>query len=795
MRKHPVVLTTATCVLALLAAACGPSDMPVRPKSAKAAASAKPKAPAVATGPVLTGVARSPASLLSTNGGGIISSNTAGILANNAGGLVSNNAGGILSSNTAGYLLLQQLPPVFRLLAEEMRPIAKRKAHLLDASRRRVRGVNPVETDAQGRFTFTDVPPGNNWIVEVQLDSFALSALGRVDSPNLEVNPITTIVTEHLRHQLRDQPAALRILSVADYTKLTGEVAQEVAKGDVRIDLSNTIKAAQTFEQMAAKVPALAKTSSALVSATRTEFKTAQSAGKLDVELTEEEVIPPVASVASLDLAPLANAFAAYVKTRQIGIPRDIGQGSQVALWNGLPAQWFTGGADTRGHAVVLYGPKGPKLIRNEFYDRYISAAQYWTLGAPTGDEEELPGDLMVAGTPHKGPHRQQAFENGVLAFTPTSGIVMRLNGKSFEAGEGQREGIVYPPPGIPAVVVSTHLGSSRGDEDGNPSEARFNMPWGMAADAEGTLYISDNGNGRIRRIDGEGKVTSFTDSFDAVMALPGISGLTAAGPNNLFVLADNSVYSVRNGRPPLRIAGSLVAGMADGPGDQARFGYPRGIALSQDGKTLFVSDAVNHRICKIALDTPEKTVTTYAGGGGSGLKDGKGGEARFHHPHGLFLDGSGILYVADSSNHAIRRITPDGTVSTLSGTTGQPGSQDGPASGPANQVAMFTRPMGIVMNQDGDLYVSEETGCAIRKIALGTARTYTLAGHKNRARFQDGPGDVAGFNGPAGIFLDRNGQIFVADRDNHRIRKLVFSVAFQAVTPPPDNSAAEDDE
>ena len=797
----------------VLAAACAAAcaiDPPVVKRTGKAAPAstnqaARAKPPTDNLGS-LTGAVKISASLLSTNGGGIISSNTAGLISNNAGGiisngsvgLVSNNAGGIISNGSGGYRLLGGPAVYYSLKAEELVPVVKRRVVLLDSGRRRVRGVNPVETDAAGRFAFQDVPPGHNWIVEAQLDGFALTALGNAArGKDLEVTPTTTIVTEHLRTQLRDQADALQVMAFDAFQKLTQEVDQVVRQGGVRIDLSNQVRASQTFEQIVARKPTLAGTTSSIVVAAREDLAKVMDQGGIAPSLTDriEEARPQ--STLQANLTTVAERFASYVAGRKLGVARDIGRGSGVHLWNGLPVQWFYGGPDTSGHCVVAFGPNGPKLIRNDFYDHWLSAAQYWTLGAPLGDETEADESLTLDGKLHPGPLRRQSFENGTLSWTASSGLVMQVRGGQPEGQQARSGRLQYPPPGTSAVLVTTYLGAEAGDADGGPDKARFALPWGMAVDDEGNMFIGDNQNGHIRKIDPTGMVTTLLGPNKEPPLLPALSALVVAGPNLLYAVSDSRIVKVQPGKAVQVIAGSDEPGKEDGPGKAARFKLPRGLAISKDNRKLFVADSANDRIRTIDLSDPTFPVTTLAGGEGSGLKDGTAREAWFRHPHGIVVDPNNWVYVADSDNNAIRRISPTGEVVTLVGSTQRPDTQDGPATGPAEGQARFNRPMGLVMNPDGDLIVTEEGSTAssgghvIRKVALGTGRTFTIAGVYRQGpppgqvaapEFQDGPGDVAKFAGPAGVTIDKDGQIFVADRDNNRIRKVVPSIRFEAV-------------
>ncbi len=234
----------------------------------------------------------------------------------------------------------------------------------------------------------------------------------------------------------------------------------------------------------------------------------------------------------------------------------------------------------------------------------------------------------------------------------------------------------------------------------------------------------------------------------------------------------------------------SSSATCTNGIGPKAQFSQPFGVAVDKSGN-VYVADRVNLRIRKI---TPTGVVTTLAGTGTEGVTDGAGpsssdpsGEAKFKQLEDVAVDGSGNVYVADTKNHLIRKITPDGVVSTLAG-TGSQGDMNGagPSSSNPSGVAQFNSPRGIAVDGSGNVYVADSGSNRIRKIitdAMGKVKVSTLAGTGMTMNFRgglikggdfmDGADDVAQFNSPRGIAVDGSGFVYVADTNNNRIRKI----------------------
>ena len=210
-------------------------------------------------------------------------------------------------------------------------------------------------------------------------------------------------------------------------------------------------------------------------------------------------------------------------------------------------------------------------------------------------------------------------------------------------------------------------------------------------------------------------------------------------------------------------LAGQASAGTNDGTGNAARFDIPVGVAVDSSNN-VYVSDFFNYTIRKV---TPAEVVTTLAGlAGVSGTNDGTGSTARFNYPEGVAVDSSNNVYVADIDNDTIRKVTPAGLVTTLAGLAGNQGSADGTGS-----AAQFNNPSGVAVDGAGNVYVTEIYNDTIRKVTPAGVVT-TLAGLAGNQGSADGPGSAARLYSPTGLAMDSAGNLYVADSNNHTIRK-----------------------
>ena len=425
--------------------------------------------------------------------------------------------------------------------------------------------------------------------------------------------------------------------------------------------------------------------------------------------------------------------------------------------------------------------------------------AQMVTLGALTSGTATFTWDAGVGGSEYKlnigstagGSDLFAKSEGTALTETvtnlPTDGRTLYVTLYSKINGVWQTNSYTYTAvsaPVVQTVTVTTLVGSAGavGSADGTGSAARFDMPNSVAVDGSGNVYVADCDNHTIRKITPDGLVTTLAGTPGSQGNADGTGGAAQFSfPRGIAVDGNGNVYVADTGNGTIRkitpagvvttLAGSAAAepGSADGTGSAARFNWPCDVTVDASGN-VYVADTGNRTIRKITPDGMVATLAGSAGMGNAGSDDGTGSAARFNYPNGVAVDANGNVYVADTDNSTIRKITPAGVVTTLAGSAGATGSDDGTGS-----AARFNYPYSVAVDASGNVYVADTDNSTIRKITPAGVVT-TLAGSAGATGSDDGTGSAARFNWPDGVAVDASGNVHVADTDNQTIRKITFS-------------------
>lgn len=337
---------------------------------------------------------------------------------------------------------------------------------------------------------------------------------------------------------------------------------------------------------------------------------------------------------------------------------------------------------------------------------------------------------------------------------------------------------------------VTTYAGTgSSGFVNGDTSVASFNRPFGICIDATGNLFLADAYNNCIRKIGKDGIVSTYAGTGIAGYLDGPAETAMFNQPINICLDDEGNMYvsdflnqrirKISADMMVTTIAGTGTAGLQDGPVDQAQFNYPRGICLDDTGN-IYIGDSWNHRIRRISTDG---MVMTWAGGGTSiGVQsvgaylDGSDTSARFYTPCELSIDQGNNIFVADAYNHRIRKIDPFRMVTTVAGSGNSGSSAGGFNNGPALD-AMFKVPTACHVTTTGTIFVGDGENQRVRKI--GTDGMVTTFAGSGVTGFENGPDSLATFNFPRGCVMDDAlNRLYVVDYYNHAVRIIHLTPA-----------------
>jgi len=429
------------------------------------------------------------------------------------------------------------------------------------------------------------------------------------------------------------------------------------------------------------------------------------------------------------------------------------------------------------------------------------TSAQLWN---PTGVAVDAAGNLFIADASNDRIRRVAAGTGiittvagtGVAGFggdggagtsaqlwNPT-GVAVDAAGNLFIA-DAQNNRIRQVVAGSRIITTVAGTGDAGfGGDDGPATSAQLWVPSGVAVDAAGNLFIADAANNRIRRVaGGTGIITTVAGTGDvdfggdggpatsAQLWIP--TGVTVDAAGNLFIAdaANNRIRQVAAGSGIITtVAGSGSDSIDDGsPATSAQLQTPTGVAVDAAGN-LFIADADDNRIRQVTAATG--IITTAAGTGGPGFS-GDGGPAtsvKLSTPTGVAIDAAGNLFIADADDHRIRQVAPGGNISTVAG-TGTAGffGDDGLAT-----TAQLQTPTGVAVDAAGNLFIADADNNRIRRVAADTGIITTVAG-TGRAGFSGDGGlaTAAQLQTPTGIAVDAAGDLFIADAANNRIRRV----------------------
>jgi gliding motility-associated-like protein len=321
-------------------------------------------------------------------------------------------------------------------------------------------------------------------------------------------------------------------------------------------------------------------------------------------------------------------------------------------------------------------------------------------------------------------------------------------------------------PPGNYGMVTTLAGSGAAGNANGSGSAASFSIPTGITADAAGNLIVSDFGNNLIRKITPTGDVSTLAGNGTAgningpatIAEFHYPVGIVTDAANNIYV-ADQGNHVIRKinaGGAVLLFSGNGFNGETDGSASTATYDFPGTMTITPSG-IIYEAEDHDNIIRKIS---PDGSVVTIAGNGTIGAANGTGTAASFNEINGLAVDKAGNIYVDDSNNKKIRKVTPAGVVSTLTLTSN--------VNGPGG---ILNAPSGLAIDGAGNLYLGDMNDNRIKEIS--TAGVITDVAGSGSQGDDDGPAATATFNQPGSLTFDANGNLFVAEEGGNNIREV----------------------
>lgn len=653
------------------------------------------------------------------------------IVSNNGSSLVSNNSASLVSNNAAGY----------RVLAEQLETRTDANGtfslHAADGAALNIEAALSDDVKAI-QFNVSEATRG----LEMQLAytgaiSGRVQALDRPEVTNLQGVDVYVPGTSYLAKT--DEGGRFTITNVA--VGLFGLTASKAGLGTAAlagIEVKSKNTTAISDLQLSLKIPAVIQVVPANAGPGATVTLSGANFGTTSGDLLQVLFSgTPATQVQRVDDTTLKAIVPGGAETGDIvlsvgGVP---GHGYPFSVLKSLRLD--------PGNAILTPGDQLPVSVfaLDTRGDVVANPSLTWNL---TGTAVSLDNGIVSAGS------------TGEALLKVSSGRVASLRKLTVLAR--------YPS-------VSLLAGSSRGYADGTGAAAQFDL-FDLLVTRDGRLLVTDSNNHRLRCVTlPDAVVTTFAgdgtdENLDGTLATAKMRmplRLARDPQSDDMYLADayDVIRKITPGGQVTTFAGTGVTGYQDGPVATAQFSNPSGIAVD-DHHNVFVVDRGNHCIRKI---TPEGQVSTFAGNIHTGNFDGFRGSARFEDPSAIVRDGNGCFYISDTMNHNIRKMTPDGLVTTLAG-SGQPGYYDGNGA-----EASFKSPYGLAVDDASRVYVSDFMNDCIRMITPdGMVTTYAGSGAQGD---RNGPAPTAQFHYPAGLTIDASGRLYVTEFSNSTIRRI----------------------